>query len=66
MSYLKVPGTIVYVEKSIKYPLGHYLVKTKQGVWMNPWKNFPSIAPAKSAFQKRLPGTPLYAIYPIK
>lgn len=40
------PGTIVYVAASKKYPLGHYLVRTAEGDWMNPWANFPLIASA--------------------
>jgi hypothetical protein len=63
--FLKIPGTIVYVGRSDKYPLGHYLVRTSRGDWMNPWMNFPIIAPASSAFQKKLPGKPMYAIFPI-
>ena len=58
------PGTIVYVGVSRRYPLGHYLVRTKQGDWMNPWVNFPVIAPAKSAFVRRLPGIACYRILP--
>ena len=49
------PGIIVFVERSNKYPAGHYLLKTKKG-WMNPWINFPIINPAKAGFQKKLPG----------
>jgi ABC-type bacteriocin/lantibiotic exporter with double-glycine peptidase domain len=48
-------GTIVFVERSKKYPAGHYLLKTKNG-WMNPWINYPNINPAKAGFQKTLPG----------
>ncbi|MEX0916532.1 MAG: hypothetical protein WDZ44_00270 [Candidatus Spechtbacterales bacterium] len=48
-------GTIVFVERSKKYPEGHFLLKTSKG-WMNPWINFPSITPAKAGFQKKLPG----------
>jgi len=49
------PGIIVFIERSNKYPDGHYLLKTKKG-WMNPWINFPLINPAKAGFQKKLPG----------
>ena len=48
-------GTIVFIERSKKYPAGHYLLKTKNG-WMNPWINYPNINPAKAGFQKTLPG----------
>jgi hypothetical protein len=61
---LKVPNTIVFIEKSSQYPMGHFLVRTAHGSWMNPWINFPKIAPAKSGFQRKLPGHPIYAIYP--
>lgn len=61
---LKIPGMIVFVGRSEKYPLGHYLVRTIRGDWMNPWINFPVIAPAKSGFQRRLPGKVIYVLYP--
>ena len=48
-------GTIIFIKRSKKYPAGHFLLKTKNG-WMNPWINHPNIKPAKSDFQKRLPG----------
>lgn len=47
-------GTIVFIERSKKYPMGHYLLKTKKG-WMNSWINYPNINPAKAGFQKTLP-----------
>ena len=53
---------IVFIERSNKYPAGHYLIKTKKG-WMNPWINFPNISPAKSGFQKNLPGKAQWIIY---
>lgn len=49
------PETIVFIKASDRYPVGHYLLKTKDG-WMNPWINCPNITPAKSGFHKRLPG----------
>ena len=58
---LKEMGCTVFIEKSRKYPLGHFLVKTKKG-WMNPWINFPSITPAQSGFQQKLPGKPKWVI----
>ena len=61
---MKNIGTIVYVAKSKRWPAGHYLVKTEKG-WMNPWINFPLIAPARSGFQSRLPGRAVYAIFPV-
>lgn len=59
------PNTIVYIKRSKKYPFGHYLVKADIG-WMDPWVNFQQnkdIRDAKSGIRKRLPGTPIYAIY---
>ena len=55
-------ATIVFIGRNKNYPLGHYLVKTEKG-WMNPWMNFPNIAPAKAGFQKKLLGEPQWIIY---
>jgi hypothetical protein len=62
-SILNKEGGIVFIERSKKYPAGHYLIKTKKG-WMNPWINFPNISPGKSGFQKILPGKAQWIIYP--
>ncbi len=62
---LRENGVIVFIERSNAYPLGHYLTKTEKG-WMNPWINFPCIAPAKAGLQRKLPGTPQWVIYPLK
>ena len=59
---LKIPGSIVFIRRSKKYPAGHYLLKTDKG-WMNPWINYPKINPAKSGFQKKLPGEPQWVLY---
>lgn len=56
-------GTIVFIQNSKKYPMGHYLVKADKG-WMNSWINFPNVVNAKSGFENRLPGKSTYAIYP--
>ncbi|MDE1823213.1 MAG: hypothetical protein KGH50_02710 [Candidatus Micrarchaeota archaeon] len=58
------PGTIIFIKRSERYPAGHYLVKTGNG-YMNPWINFPDIRNPKSAFARRLPGIPSYAVYPV-
>ncbi len=55
-------GTIVFIERNKNYPSGHYLIKTKKG-WMNPWSNFPVISPARSGFQKTLPGKAQWIIF---
>jgi len=60
--YLKIPGSIVFIRRSKKYPAGHYLLRTKQD-WMNSWINYPKIAPAKAGFMKRLPGEAQWILY---
>jgi hypothetical protein len=62
--FLTKPGVIVYTQGSTRYPAGHYLVRTTNGLWMNPWSNYPRIAPVKGALQKRLPGTIGYILVP--
>ena len=62
---LDIVGTIVFIERSKKYPEGHYLVRTQEG-WMNPWINFPHITPAQSGFQKKLPGKAQWILFSIK
>jgi hypothetical protein len=61
---LKIPYVIVYTSRSQRYPAGHYLVRTEDGFWMNPWANFPRENPRVGALQKRLPGKVSYIIYP--
>lgn len=55
-------GAIVYLDKSLKHPVGHYVCSTTSG-WMDPWINFPKLN-AKAGFRKRLSGKPVYAILP--
>lgn len=60
-------GSIVLIERSSAYPVGHYLTLTTEG-WMDPWINLPStndVHQAKSGFRKQLPGKPMYALLPI-
>lgn len=59
-----IPGVIVFVARSKKYPIGHFLARAPEGSWMNPWINFPCIASAESGFQKRLPGKAQWIVYP--
>ncbi|MFH1694410.1 MAG: hypothetical protein ABH880_01465 [Patescibacteria group bacterium] len=54
-------GSIVFIERSKKYPAGHFLLKTENG-WMDPWINFPHMKPAKSGFRKKLPGKVYWVI----
>lgn len=60
-------NTIVFIKRSKRYPAGHYLVKTTKG-WMDPWINFNvkkiDIRKAKAGFRAKLPGKPIYAIFP--
>ena len=55
-------GTIVFIARDKRYPDGHYLLRVEKG-WMDPWINFPNIGAAKAGIRKRLPGSPIYAIY---
>ncbi len=60
-------NSIIFIKRSKKYPVGHYLVKTKNG-WMDSWINFnklnKNLSEAKSGFKKRLPGKAIYIIFP--
>ncbi len=60
-------GTIVLIERSAKYPVGHYLA-LGEGGWMDPWINLPisnNLSFAKSGFREKLPGKAIYALIPI-
>lgn len=57
-------ATIVLIERSLGYPVGHYLV-LHNGKWMDPWINMKeniNIYYAKSGFRTRLPGKAMYAL----
>jgi len=54
-------NTIVFIARSKKYPLGHFLVRHRN-LWMDPFINFPHIINVRSGFRKRLPGRPIYEI----
>ena len=59
-------GTLVLIERSPQYPVGHYLV-SHNNRWMDPWINLPddaALANAKSGFRSTLPGRPMYALVP--
>lgn len=59
-------GTIVLIRRSKTYIAGHYLIR-HEGMWMDPWINLPSdnnILYAESGYRKKLPGYPMYAIFP--
>lgn len=60
-------GTIVLIERSKDYKVGHYLVSYER-LWMDPWINMTEnndIYYAKSGFRKVLPGKAMYAIVPL-
>lgn len=59
-------GTIVLIERSVTYPVGHYLV-LHDGEWMDPWINMPEnnkLDDAESGFRAILPGKAMYALIP--
>ena len=59
-------NSIIFIKRSKKYPLGHYLCRYKK-LWMDPWINFQknkNIKKAKAGFRKRLPNQPIYVILP--
>ncbi len=60
--YVNKVGSIVFVKRSKKFPVGHYLLKTSKG-WMNPWINSVKITHAKADFQQKLPGTAQWIVY---
>jgi len=62
--YSKIKNSITLITKSKKYPLGHYLLRTKDG-WIDPWHNLPSIDKIEAGIRKELPGNPWYVLYPI-
>ncbi len=58
-------GTIVLIRRSKSYIAGHYLIRYT-GQWMDPWINLcldSDINNARSGFRKRLPGSPMYALF---
>jgi len=58
-------GVIVFIKRSKRYPVGHYLVRYKS-FWMDPWINFlkdKDVENAQAGFRRRLPGKPIYGIY---
>lgn len=63
--FSKIPNSFTLITKSSKYPVGHYLLRTKMG-WVDSWINLPSIDNVKSGVRKSLPTNPWYVIYPIK
>ena len=65
-----VNSSIVFIKRSKRYPVGHYLLKTSKG-WMDPWFNSQQLSSDKitrvrSAFRKKLPGKAQWIIFPLK
>lgn len=59
-------GVIVFIKRSKSYPAGHYLIRSGD-LWMDPWINFkknPNIKKAISGYRIRLPGQPIYGLFP--
>lgn len=56
-------NVIVFIKRSKRYPAGHYLCRIDK-TWFDSWINFPE-KNKKSGIRKRLPGKPIYVIYPI-
>lgn len=63
--FSKIIGSITLIAKSDKYPIGHYLLRVKDG-WVDSWINLPNIEKVEAGIRKRLPGEPWYVLYPTK
>ena len=55
--------SIVFIERSPKYPYGHFLCRY-DGKWMDPYINLPNNN-IEAGFRKELPGKPTYTVYQI-
>jgi len=61
-------NAIVLIRRSKHYPAGHYLIRHNKK-WMDPWINLlvdKDIKNAVSGYRKRLPGSPMYVIFPVE
>lgn len=63
--FSKIEGSITLIVKSKKYPIGHYLLRVKNG-WVDPWHNLPSIDNVRAGIRKELPENPWYVLYPVQ
>lgn len=61
--YSMIIGSITLIAKSEKYPIGHYLLRVKNG-WVDAWINLPRIDGVKAGIRRELPGDPWYVLYP--
>ena len=50
--YSKLENSITLIVKSEKYPVGHYLLRTKNG-WIDSWYNLPSIDNVHAGLRKK-------------
>jgi hypothetical protein len=53
----ETPASITLIQKSEKYPVGHYLVR-KNNKWIDSWLNYPSINNVHAGERIELPGYP--------
>ena len=60
--YSKSENSITLIYKSEKYPVGHYLLRGKNG-WVDPWVDYPSIDKVHAGVRKVLPGNVWYVLY---
>ena len=59
----KQNNSIVLIKRSEKYPIGHFFLR-KDGFWIDPWYNLPSINNVHSGVRDSLPNLPMYVILP--
>lgn len=55
------PESIVFLRESEQYLYGHYLVRTDNNKWMDPWINFPE-KEIEAGFIDKLPDTPSFLV----
>ena len=63
LNIAKTINSITLIRKSNKYPIGHYLLRTKEG-WIDPWFNLPSIDNVHAGIREDLPNPAMYVILP--
>ena len=62
--WLTKPNVIVFIQKSRDHEMGHYLVRSPNGKWMDPWINYPMMNPVRAGFRRKIPGKPQWIIFP--
>ncbi|KKR25572.1 MAG: hypothetical protein UT57_C0063G0005 [Microgenomates group bacterium GW2011_GWC1_39_7] len=58
-------NSIVFLRRSKRYPRGHYMVRSANNRWMDPWINFPN-KEIEAGCRGRLPERPIYGILEIE